>query len=187
MLPVRIGEVQVVSGVDDRLVIERHSKRLWSMTPATGTTPKGITSEQAASRWVRGMFGRVAGRYDLLNHLLSFNLDKRWRARTVERVARCLARPDARVLDLCCGTGDVLLALRSARRRRGILAAISAIPCWWKRGARSRRTKLRSPLFEADALALPLAIGFARSDHHRVRIPQSRQLSRKGWRNCCAC
>ncbi len=47
------------------------------MTPATGATPKGITSEEAASRWVRGMFGRVAARYDLLNHLLSFNLDKR--------------------------------------------------------------------------------------------------------------
>ena len=48
----------------------------------TGTTPPGITEERAASRWVRDMFGHVAGRYDLLNHLLSFNLDKRWRART---------------------------------------------------------------------------------------------------------
>ena len=36
----------------------------------TGTTPEGATSEQAASQWVRGMFGRIAPRYDLLNHLL---------------------------------------------------------------------------------------------------------------------
>src|SRR4029079_11729162 len=86
------------------------------MTPATGTTPAGITSEEAASRWVRGMFGRVAGRYDLLNHILSFNLDKRWRARTVERVSDVLARPGAKVLDLCCGTGDVLLSLAAKRR-----------------------------------------------------------------------
>src|SRR3954468_19494876 len=88
------------------------------MTPATGTTPKGITGEEAAARWVRGMFGRVAGRYDLLNHLLSFNLDRGWRARTVECVAEVLARPDAKVLDLCCGTGDVLLSL--AARQRGV-------------------------------------------------------------------
>ena len=61
--------------------------------------------------WVQDMFGRIAGRYDLLNHLLSFNLDKRWRARTVKKVAPILARPDAKGLDLCCGTGDLLMAL----------------------------------------------------------------------------
>ena len=44
-----------------------------------GTTPEGVRSEQEASAWVRGMFGRVAHRYDLANHLLSFNIDKLWR------------------------------------------------------------------------------------------------------------
>ncbi len=87
----------------------------------TGSTPRAVT-EQDASRWVRGMFGRIAGRYDLLNHLLSFNLDKRWRARTVERVADVLERPNARVLDLCCGTGDVLLALED-RGGRAVLGS----------------------------------------------------------------
>src|SRR6185312_4385557 len=77
----------------------------------TGTTPRGVSGEEAASRWVRGMFGRIAGRYDLLNHLLSFNLDRHWRARTVRRLQPVLARPRARVLDLCCGTGDLTLAL----------------------------------------------------------------------------
>src|ERR1700732_2583861 len=81
----------------------------------TGTTPQGVQGERETSRWVRGMFGRVAGRYDLLNHLLSFNLDKRWRARTVERVADVMVPPDAKVLDLCCGTGDVLLSLAARR------------------------------------------------------------------------
>ena len=52
----------------------------------TGTTPQGVQDEREASRWVREMFGRVAPRYDLLNHLLSFNLDKRWRTRTVNRI-----------------------------------------------------------------------------------------------------
>jgi demethylmenaquinone methyltransferase/2-methoxy-6-polyprenyl-1,4-benzoquinol methylase len=78
----------------------------------TGTTPRGVAGgEQAASRWVREMFGQVAGRYDFLNHLLSFNLDKRWRAHTVKRIAALPARPGARVLDLACGTGDVAIEL----------------------------------------------------------------------------
>ena len=42
----------------------------------TGTTPRGARSEQEAADWVRSMFGRVARRYDLANHVLSFNLDR---------------------------------------------------------------------------------------------------------------
>jgi demethylmenaquinone methyltransferase/2-methoxy-6-polyprenyl-1,4-benzoquinol methylase len=105
--------------------------------------------EREKAQWVRGMFGRIAGRYDLLNHLLSFNLDKRWRARTVKRVSDILARPDARVLDLCCGTGDVLLALEDHQ------AWISGSDFCHPMLLEARR-KTRSPLFEADALALPL-------------------------------
>ena len=56
-------------------------------SPAQGTTPPGAAREEEAARWVRGMFGRVAPRYDLLNHLLSFNIDRYWRARTVRRRA----------------------------------------------------------------------------------------------------
>jgi demethylmenaquinone methyltransferase / 2-methoxy-6-polyprenyl-1,4-benzoquinol methylase len=101
--------------------------------------------------WVQGMFGRIAGRYDLLNHLLSFNLDKRWRARTVKRVADILARPDAQVLDLCCGTGDVLLALEGHSAR--VLGSDFCHPMLLE----AQRKSSLSPLFEADALALPLA------------------------------
>jgi demethylmenaquinone methyltransferase/2-methoxy-6-polyprenyl-1,4-benzoquinol methylase len=127
------------------------------MTPATGTTPQGITSEEAASRWVRGMFGRVAGRYDLLNHVLSFNLDRSWRARTVKRVTDVLARPDAKVLDLCCGTGDVLLSLAAARAGVTIFGSDFCHPMQIEAQRKIAVHKLRSPLFEADALALPLA------------------------------
>ena len=136
----------------------------------SGTTPEGVQGEEAASRWVREMFGKIAGRYDLLNHLLSFNLDKRWRARTAERVARELERPGARVLDLCCGTGDVLLAL-DARARAGGATGRSTIfvsdfchPMLVEARRKIAGRRLRAeeahgplPLFEADALALPLA------------------------------
>ena len=127
------------------------------MTPATGTTPKGINSEEAASRWVRGMFGRVAARYDLLNHVLSFNLDRGWRAHTVKRVADVLARPGAKVLDLCCGTGDVLLSLAAVRAGVTIFGSDFCHPMLIEAQRKIAAQKVRSPLFEADALALPLA------------------------------
>src|ERR1700680_1578059 len=121
----------------------------------TGTTPRGVNGEQAAAQWVRGMFGRIAGHYDLLNHLLSFNLDRRWRARTVERVADVLERPGARVLDLCCGTGDVLLALED-RRKAEILGSDFCHPMLVEAARKIASRRCRSRLFEADALALPL-------------------------------
>ena len=55
---------------------------------------------------------RVAGRYDLANHLLSLNIDRLWRTRTVRRVSHILERGDAQVLDICCGTGDLVLTNR---------------------------------------------------------------------------
>lgn len=63
------------------------------------------------ARRIRGMFDEIAGSYDLLNHLLSVNLDTRWRQKVVE-----LADPRAgeSVLDLCCGTGDLAFAFADA-------------------------------------------------------------------------
>src|ERR1700676_386409 len=121
----------------------------------TGTTPPGVQGERETSRWVRDMFGRVAPRYDLLNHLLSFNLDKRWRTRTVNRVESQLKRPDARVLDLCCGTGDVLLAMEQ-RRGSHVLGSDFCHPMLVEARHKIEARHFRSPLFEADALALPL-------------------------------
>src|SRR3954452_17499146 len=60
---------------------------------------------------VRRMFGEIAPRYDLLNHLLSMNVDKYWRWRTVRKVPPQGAAP---ILDLCTGTGDLALAFRRA-------------------------------------------------------------------------
>lgn len=125
----------------------------------TGTTPRGVSGEQAASRWVRGMFGRIAGHYDLLNHLLSFNLDRRWRARTVDRVTDVLERPGARVLDVCCGTGDVLVELERRERHGSVLGSDFCHPMLVEASRKIAARKLHSPLFEADALALPLADG----------------------------
>ncbi len=82
------------------------------MNTTAGTTPPGTHSEQEAAEWVRRMFAGIAPKYDFLNHLLSFNIDRGWRRALVKRLAPVLERPDATVLDLCCGTGDVLLDLK---------------------------------------------------------------------------
>ncbi|MEO8024861.1 MAG: bifunctional demethylmenaquinone methyltransferase/2-methoxy-6-polyprenyl-1,4-benzoquinol methylase UbiE [Bryobacteraceae bacterium] len=122
----------------------------------SGTTPQGIQSEEQAAQWVRGMFGRIAGRYDLLNHVLSFNLDKRWRKRTVARVAPLLQDPRARVLDLCCGTGDVMLSLED-RRGAAVLGSDFCHPMLVEANRKVASAGKKSKLFEADALRLPLA------------------------------
>src|ERR1700730_18955703 len=76
-----------------------------------GTRPIGTNDETAASREVREMFSRIAPRYDLLNHLLSLRFDVMWRKRLARRFAHVLVQPHARVLDVCCGTGDLAQAM----------------------------------------------------------------------------
>jgi demethylmenaquinone methyltransferase/2-methoxy-6-polyprenyl-1,4-benzoquinol methylase len=121
---------------------------------ARGATPAGASNEREAASQVRRMFGRVARRYDLLNHLLSFQMDRWWRACTARRLSAILSRPDARVLDLCCGTGDLARALSRHAQAR-VYASDFCHPMLL-----AARGKLpRCPLFEGDALALPVASG----------------------------
>ncbi len=71
-------------------------------SPVKGTQPEGAVTEADASRKVREMFSEIAPRYDLLNHLLSLQLDRLWRARAARHLRPILARSDASVLDLFC-------------------------------------------------------------------------------------
>ena len=77
-------------------------------------TVKPYDEERPKKAQVRDMFDRIAPRYDLLNHTLSFNIDRLWRRRVVRLVRRHGAR---RILDLATGTGD--LAIELARRIPG--------------------------------------------------------------------
>ncbi len=81
----------------------------------SGTRPQGVHDEREAAERVQKMFSRIAPRYDFLNHLLSFSLDRVWRRRTADRFKHILERPETRVLDLCCGTGDLAFALDRVR------------------------------------------------------------------------
>ncbi len=128
-----------------------------SGAPASGARAPGGAGQEEAARWVRRMFGSVARRYDLLNHLLSFNLDRVWRRRTVNAVSAILTRPGVRVLDLCCGTGDLVLALGS-RASGAVWGCDFSAPML----AIARRKLLAAgrpfALLEADAMKLPFAV-----------------------------
>lgn len=123
----------------------------------TGTTPAGTRDERQAATWVRGMFGRVAPRYDFLNHLLSMNIDRWWRARTVSRVSHVLSKPGARVLDICCGTGDLMLALKAKGKSATVYGSDFCHPMLVAARRKVEQRRVRSDLFEADALDLPVA------------------------------
>src|SRR5271170_7091067 len=83
-----------------------------SQSGLPGTRPEGARDEKEAAAQVREMFGRIAPRYDLLNHLLSLDFDKLWRRRVARRFRVVSRESNARVLDLCCGTGDLAFAFR---------------------------------------------------------------------------
>jgi demethylmenaquinone methyltransferase/2-methoxy-6-polyprenyl-1,4-benzoquinol methylase len=80
-----------------------------------GSRPTPSATEESAPTQVRDLFNAIAPTYDRLNHLLSMGLDRRWWNRSARTFADILARPEARVLDLCCGTGDMTEALLKLR------------------------------------------------------------------------
>src|SRR5580704_7960814 len=133
--------------------------------PATGARPAGAVDEADAARAVQQMFDSIAPRYDLLNHVLSANVDRLWWWRAAREFNAVLARPEAQVLDICCGTGDMTMALLK-RRPHGAEPVLAAdfSRNMLARGARkfgpdhkgfAAGAPYAIPL-EADALHLPL-------------------------------
>jgi demethylmenaquinone methyltransferase/2-methoxy-6-polyprenyl-1,4-benzoquinol methylase len=120
-----------------------------------GAAPEGASDRASAARAVREMFSAIAPRYDLLNHVLSFNIDRWWWWRTARTFVQILSRTDARVLDLCCGTGDMAFALQRQAGSSGarIVGADFAHPML-ERALRKSDGKLLQWV-EADALNLP--------------------------------
>lgn len=118
---------------------------------------KRTDRDQTHAVRVREMFARIAGRYDLLNHLLSGNTDKRWRRLVAKRLHPSLDSPDARALDVACGTGDLSLALVAATRARvtGLDFCRPMLELAARKALDGRGE--RCVFIEGDALSLPFA------------------------------
>ena len=132
-----------------------------SKSMVIGAAPEGASDQRSAARAVREMFTSIAPRYDLLNHVLSFNVDRMWWRRTARAFGHILTRPDARVLDLCCGTGDMTFALR----RQAGMASPQILGADFSHAMLQRATAKSSAVpqdgsvpgwIEADAMNLPL-------------------------------
>ncbi len=130
--------------------------------PAHGAEPLGVTDQQSAGQAVQAMFNSIAPRYDLLNHVLSANIDRLWWRRTARTFRHILHQPQASILDVCCGTGDMTLAL--LRHRPLNAHPVTALDFAHAMLARAKQ-KFSSPQFsqhriitiEADALHMPIA------------------------------
>lgn len=126
-----------------------------------GAAPEGAKDKDSAAQAVREMFTSIAPRYDLLNHVLSCNVDRVWWGRTGRTFRHILLRSDARVLDLCCGTGDMAFALRrqAGKSPCRILGADFSHAMLQRAKAKSA-TDGGADWIEADALKLPFPDGY---------------------------
>jgi demethylmenaquinone methyltransferase / 2-methoxy-6-polyprenyl-1,4-benzoquinol methylase len=114
----------------------------------------GSAAEEHAGR-VREMFATIAGRYDLLNHLLSGNVDKKWRKIVANEVREKLPSDSPKVLDVACGTGDLSLTLFEITRAR----VIGTDFCRPMLSIAAGKVPGELKLIESDALRLPFKDG----------------------------
>ena len=98
---------------------------------------------------VRSMFDRISPVYDAMNRTMTLGLDRRWRRATV----RAVVRPGDRVLDACCGTGDLAMAAVDAGAR------VTGLDFSERMLERARRKSPEVDWVQGDALALPFADG----------------------------
>lgn len=157
---------------------------------AAGAKPSGATDETSAARAVQQMFDEIAPRYDLLNHVLSANIDRLWWRKTARTFRFILADPNARVLDLCCGTGDMALALSRLRPEEcSKVLGMDFAHQMLKRGAQKFNGQ-GVVAVEADALKLPLpdgsmdlvtaAFGFRNLANYHAGLLEIRRVLRRG-------
>ncbi len=157
--------------------------------PVQGS-PLGSPQDVAStSQAVREMFAAVAPRYDFLNHFLSLGRDIAWRRATARALRERLARPGSRVLDLCCGTGD--LALAFGRYSSGVVfGADFCRPMLLRAREKSRRRAGSIFFLETDALRLPLAkdsldavalaFGFRNLANYAMAVEEIRRVLKPG-------
>jgi len=119
---------------------------------------------------VREMFTSIAPRYDLLNHVLSFNIDRVWWNRTARAFRHILSRQNARILDLCCGTGDMTFALRRAAAPTARILGADFSHAMLQRVFMSGL--FAAILFNAPAFAITAQEAWEKRDGYRLTVPK---------------
>lgn len=160
-----------------------------SRTPLEGS-PLGSPAELAStSRAVREMFEAVAPRYDFLNHFLSAGMDIAWRKRVADALRKPLSSPDSTALDVCCGTGDLAIALRRVSAGK-VFAADFCPPMLQLAGLKRPHSSRGIALIGADTLSLPFrdgsldvvasAFGFRNLANYAVGLREMRRVLKPG-------
>jgi demethylmenaquinone methyltransferase/2-methoxy-6-polyprenyl-1,4-benzoquinol methylase len=119
-------------------------------------TNKYLSYDAERAPKVRGLFSRIAGQYDLVNDVMSVGLHRRWKRQVVQLAVDGRANP--KVLDLCCGTGD-LSFLAEDRGAGLVVGADFTLPMLAVARRRRRESSRRAKFLCADALRLPFADG----------------------------
>ncbi len=159
---------------------------------ALGARPSGEATETAAAEHVRDIFNSIAPSYDLLNHLLSMGLDRRWWARSARSFRSILVRPEARVLDICCGTGDMTSALLARRPAKGEPITGLDFSAEMLTRARAKYASANAVWVEGDAMHLPYpdnsfdlvtsAFGFRNLTNYAEGLAEIHRVLRPGGR-----
>lgn len=118
---------------------------------------RALTDKEAAhERAVKEMFAGIAGNYDLLNHVLSLNIDRSWRRKVRRELADILEDPLAQVLDVACGTGDLSIELERDAACR-VIGTDFCRPMLEIANTKSKDEGMSIPFVEADAMQLGFA------------------------------
>lgn len=146
-------------------------------------------NEIAHANAVRDMFSGIARRYDLLNHILSANIDKRWRRLVSEKLNDILSREDAIVLDVACGTGDLSLELQSKAKAR-VVGTDFCRPMLAIAKTKTSGLGYTIPYVEGDALglsfadesfdAVTIAFGLRNLAHFQDGLTELHRILKKG-------
>jgi demethylmenaquinone methyltransferase/2-methoxy-6-polyprenyl-1,4-benzoquinol methylase len=126
------------------------------MNSGTATPEKNSEAEHAAA--VRDMFSGIATKYDALNHILSANIDKRWRSRVARLLKDTLLDPGSVVLDVACGTGDLSIELRRSGKA-SVIGTDFCRPMLALADEKSETGEFGIPFVEGDGMRLAFADG----------------------------
>lgn len=162
------------------------------MTARVGATPDGAVDEASASAAVQQMFDEIAPKYDLLNHVMSAGVDRYWWRKTAKTFEDILKLPESRVIDLCCGTGDMTAALLELRPEGGEHVVGVDFSHNMLEIARRKLQEQNAIFIEADALHLPTddatvdlvvsTFGFRNLADYDAGLREIRRVLRSGGR-----